>query len=358
MNNLNIKLCNEWNSNKTVNPITKRNIKVNASVYNNIEKNCDKFITITNRTTNAIREKKVPKDDKDICKQLLNNPNINPKTGRTIKENGPIYKNLLKLCDEKRNKTKSNSKTKSSSSLDISSKTKKLCALWTKNPTINPETGYKIKIEGPKYKYFKSLCLDINRKVKSPSPEIIKSPSFHSIKSSLLSKSSKKPSSKYLSLSSKSSKKPSSKYLSLDSNSKSNKPSRSKSNSFRSAISSISSMNDEELKNLFDKDKKLKQSVFTKLKKIDNIKKSSLSSSISSIKSSIVNPYFYQGDDYKPKKSSEETELEEEIFEEIKSSTSSSSKKSDNKDENKDDNKDDDTKKEGFLGKLFNIFGF
>ena len=30
MNNLNIKLCNEWNSNKTVNPITKRNIKVNA----------------------------------------------------------------------------------------------------------------------------------------------------------------------------------------------------------------------------------------------------------------------------------------------------------------------------------------
>ena len=86
MINLNKKLCDEWDLNKNINPITKRNIKKNGPVYNNIEKKCKKI------TTND--------DDKDICKEWLNNRNINPETGKLIKKNGSVYKKLLKLCEE------------------------------------------------------------------------------------------------------------------------------------------------------------------------------------------------------------------------------------------------------------------
>ena len=327
MNNLNKKLCDEWNINKNINPLTKRTIKVNGAVYNNIGKNCSR-INI-NKPNRIDKEDKTDRKTKNICDMWLNNPNINPETGKSIKKNGPIYKKLFKLCDEKKVKSKS----KSDSSSNISSNTKKLCRNWLDNPTINPETGRKIKIDGPKYNYFKSLCLNVDKKAKSSSyytPRVssftpLSSSKFHSILSNQLSPLDKSKS-------------------------------KSKSKSFQSVKSSLSSMNDDELKKLFDKDKKLKQSVFTKLKKLDKIKKSS---SKSSSISSIINPYFYHNDDYKPKKSSEESNLEEEIFEEIKSSLSSSSQKSNkSKDSKKDDKIEEDKMKEGFFGKLFNMFGF
>ena len=173
MNNLNKKLCDEWNSNKNINPITKRNIKSNGPVYNNIEKNCNKINSGTKKQTN--------KGEKNICDEWLKNPSINPETGKSIKKNGPVFKKLTKLCKEKINKSKS------SSDMSVSSKTKKLCSEWKNNPTINPETGYKIKIDGPKYNYFKNLCLNLNKKVKSSSSNI----SYHTPPKSFSSSSSR-----------------------------------------------------------------------------------------------------------------------------------------------------------------------
>ena len=323
MNNLNKKLCDEWNLNKSVNPITKRTIKVDGPVYNKIKKNCGKN-TSDNKTKKKEKETKKSKGStKDICGLWLNNPSINPETGKSIKKNGPVYKKLLKLCDEKK------IKSKTSSSSTVSSKTRKICDEWKNNPTINPETGYKIKIDGPKYNYFKSLCLlNIDKKVKSASQSLsVSTPSFHTAKK-------------------------------ISSPSKYHSREKSLNDDFYSVKSSLSSMNNEDLKRIFDKDKKLKQSIFNKLKKLDNIKKSSLksksksSSSSSSITSSIINPYFYHNDDYKPKKSSEEISLEKEIFDEIKSSLSTSSTSSQKSKDSKE------KMEQGFLGKLFNIFGF
>jgi len=39
--------------------------------------------------------------DDDICRRFLENPNINPRTGRTIKRDKDVYKNLVKLCKER-----------------------------------------------------------------------------------------------------------------------------------------------------------------------------------------------------------------------------------------------------------------
>ena len=39
--------------------------------------------------------------DDDICRKFLANPTINPKTGRTIKRDKDVYKNLVKLCKER-----------------------------------------------------------------------------------------------------------------------------------------------------------------------------------------------------------------------------------------------------------------
>lgn len=335
MNNLNKRLCDEWNLNKNINPITKRNIKINGPVYNNLEKNCSNIGNVRNS-----RDKK--KESLNICDEWFKNPNINPETKKSIKKNGQVYKKLLKLCDEK--KVKSSKKVIKKSSSSDSSKTKELCNKWKKNPTINPETGYKIKIDGPKYNYFKSLCL--NKKVKTPSPIKSKTPSFHTAPKSL-SKSSYNTAKSSLS-----------QYESII----------SKPNSI-SSDKSISKLSEEELKNILDKDSKLRKSIEKKVSQLNEIKKSksssykSLSSSSPSVikkpsksssksSSSIINPYFYHDDNIynKNKKSSEEIELEKVIIEEIKKSISD--------DVDKKRSKDSSNMDKGFLGKLFNIFGF
>jgi hypothetical protein len=252
MNKLNKILCDEWNSNKNINPITKRSIKPNGPVYNNFEKNCNKL-------GNDKKIKDIKKGSKNICDEWLNNPNINPETGKAIKKNGPVYKRLLKECEKKKDKSKSKS-----SSLSSSSKTLKLCDEWKKNPTINPETGYKIKIDGPKYKYFKTLCMNLNKKVKSSSQH-----SFHTPKSS---------------------------------------SHHSSYHSFHTNASSLSNISMKELKELLNHDKYFKEELEKKVEKLSDLIKSSSSSQqsqeykYSSDKSSSeINPFFGHHNDYKYK---------------------------------------------------------
>jgi hypothetical protein len=79
--------------------------------------------------------------EKDICDKWLKNKTINPETSRKIKENGTVYKKLLKKC-----------------SLNPLNQ-KEICDKWLKNKTVNPETLRKIKENGTIYKKLAKKCL-------------------------------------------------------------------------------------------------------------------------------------------------------------------------------------------------------
>ena len=86
-------------------------------------------------------------NQKEICDKWLLNKTINPETLRKIKENGPVYKKLLKKC-----------------SLNQKEKTKKdICKPFNANKTINPETLRKIKKNGDVYKKLEKIC-SLNQK--------------------------------------------------------------------------------------------------------------------------------------------------------------------------------------------------
>jgi len=313
MNKLNKKLCDEWNLNKNINPITKRTIKSNGPVYNNIGKNCNKIDGIDVKVAN---KKTGKKGIINICEEWYKNKNVNPETGKTIKTNGPVYKKLLKLCEEK----KSNSKTSSSAS----SKTLRLCDEWKKNKTVNPETGYKIKENGPKYNYFKELCTNLNKKIKSSS-----SHQFHTPKSS-------------------------------SSSHQFHTPKSSSRNSFHSAKSSFSDISNRELLELFKDNEELKRTIVNKFKKLHRLSASSSNSNSStsyyssspihsnsnSNNSPLINPIFDKNDD---KISSEEKRVANEIIDEIKDVI-------DNDKIKKESNKE--IIRNGFFDRLAYIIGF
>jgi len=329
MNKLNKILCDEWNLNKNINPITKRTIKSNGPVYNNIEKKCNRFNRDDNRVRNNRKIEK--KGIINICDEWFSNPNVNPETGKAIKTNGPVYKKLSKLCEEKKSKSKSSS--------SISSKTSKLCDEWKKNKTINPETGYKIKENGPKYNYFKQLCMNLNKKVKSSSPKSSSHHSFHTPKSSSHHSFHTPKSSSHNSF---------------------HTPKSSSHNSFHTPKSSLTEMSNRELLELFKENQELKQSIVNKFKKLHRLSMSNSNSNSNSnssssyhsyphssspihSKSPLIDPIFVN--DYKI--SSEEKKIADEIIDEIKDVIDSEKIK-------KESNKN--IMEEGFLGKLFNMF--
>jgi len=84
----------------------------------------------------------------NICTEWRKNPSINPKTGRKIKIDGKVYNELKKKCEQ------------SSTSRD--SKSRNTCAEWKENPNINPLTGRKIKIGGSVYNKLKKQCDENN----------------------------------------------------------------------------------------------------------------------------------------------------------------------------------------------------
>ena len=74
-------ICDKWILDKTINPETKRKIKENGEVYKKLLKKCS-----------------LNKKEKEICDKWLLDKTINPETKRKIKENGTIYNKLVKKC--------------------------------------------------------------------------------------------------------------------------------------------------------------------------------------------------------------------------------------------------------------------
>jgi hypothetical protein len=87
--------------------------------------------------------------NKLLCKKWLEDPLINPKTGRPIVKNGNIYNQWKKMSEE----CGFNTKYIKPKKLNQSSYTNLL-----KNPTINPLTGRKINPDGVTYKKLLKLA--------------------------------------------------------------------------------------------------------------------------------------------------------------------------------------------------------
>ena len=90
--------------------------------------------------------------EKEICDKWILDKTINPETTRKIKENGEVYKKLLKKCS-------------------LNKKEKEICDKWILDKTINPETKRKIKENGEVYKKLEKLCSLNQKEVKSNSEE-------------------------------------------------------------------------------------------------------------------------------------------------------------------------------------------
>ena len=108
--------CQKWLNNPEVNPITGRKIKIGASTYNKFEKKCSpKKSSPKKPSGKKSSPKKTTKEiDKKICDEWLNNPEVNPVTGRKIKIGAATYNKLENECSPKKSSPKKSSGKKSS----------------------------------------------------------------------------------------------------------------------------------------------------------------------------------------------------------------------------------------------------
>lgn len=107
------------------------------------------------------------------CKEWLEDKETNPRTKRTISENGTVYKKLYKKCIEYKLIEDDNIKNYSISEM------KRLSELWYKNKNINPINDKKINQSSKIYKKLKSwyvmlhICNNnININIKNIAKEI------------------------------------------------------------------------------------------------------------------------------------------------------------------------------------------
>lgn len=91
-------VCREWMKNPKINPHTHRKISPQGKVYKKLEVDCPsiKKLRLPQKQTSKILEMPQSK----VCEEWFETPNVNPRTKRQIKNNGPVYKDLKKECDD------------------------------------------------------------------------------------------------------------------------------------------------------------------------------------------------------------------------------------------------------------------
>jgi serine/threonine protein kinase len=131
-------ICEEWKSNKTINPRTNRKITKTGKVYRELEIECrDQSPRRPFR-----RQHYSPK-----CVRWRKTPTINPETGRTIKIGGPTYTKLEEKCG-----------TLDKPPLKQLMPNKEECKEWIKQPNKNPRTARNINPQGQIYKWYEKHC--------------------------------------------------------------------------------------------------------------------------------------------------------------------------------------------------------
>ncbi|QIH04892.1 major virion DNA-binding protein [Dasineura jujubifolia toursvirus 2a] len=104
-----------------------------------------------------------------ICQQFIKSPGINPMTNRKIKIGGPVYKKLLKECEnfksnlDDHNTYNKNNNHNKTPHIKSQNKVQK-CNEFIKTPSKNPYTGRKIKQGGDVYKKIQRDCANVINK--------------------------------------------------------------------------------------------------------------------------------------------------------------------------------------------------
>lgn len=102
--------CLKWKIDKTKNPKTGRTLKSNSIILKELEKQCkEKKETSKVYKDNKINERYNTFTEED-CLKWKKDKTINPKTGRKIKENSYVFKQLDKNCNKKKENIKEEKK--------------------------------------------------------------------------------------------------------------------------------------------------------------------------------------------------------------------------------------------------------
>jgi len=107
-----------------------------------------------------------------ICNEWRKNPLVNPETKRPIKQDGPKYKELKRLCTPAAAAAAAQGKVVAVAAAAADSD---ICKEWLANKGVNPRTKARIKIGGPKYKELEKECSGV-RLAKEDKEDVVVQP--------------------------------------------------------------------------------------------------------------------------------------------------------------------------------------
>lgn len=96
--------CETWAKSPLENPLTLRSIKRDGPKYREIKKSCDILMANQAQTKQPLVKQERGKKtdiDEEACKEWVSNPLVNPLTGRGIQAGAKVHKNLEKVCTER-----------------------------------------------------------------------------------------------------------------------------------------------------------------------------------------------------------------------------------------------------------------
>ncbi|AZY88576.1 hypothetical protein [Lumpfish ranavirus] len=170
--------CDEFERNPTRNPRTGRTIKRGGPVFRALERECSDdvarvFPAAAVRGAAAARAASPRVAAASPCPEFARDPTRNPRTGRTIKRGGPVFRALERECADyggaspRRvsparafpNRRASPARRQSPAEAAEASP----CPEFARDPTRNPRTSRTIKRGGPTYRALEAECADYRR---------------------------------------------------------------------------------------------------------------------------------------------------------------------------------------------------
>lgn len=153
-------LADLWRDNPLINPRTNKRITAGGAVYKKLVREFG-FDPLVN-DDNPSQPQQVGETFRE---KFLNNPGVNPRTGKKIKIGGPVYKKLVaEFGDPVAAPVTTTTTVAPTPNLSEN------CIKWLANKTVNPITGRKIKVGGPVYKKLEAECSVENSDQQVPVP--------------------------------------------------------------------------------------------------------------------------------------------------------------------------------------------
>ncbi|ANZ57114.1 serine/threonine protein kinase [Cod iridovirus] len=176
--------CDEFERDPTRNPRTGRTIKRGGPVFRALERECSDdaarvFPAAAVRGAAAAMAASPRVAAASPCPEFARDPTRNPRTGRTIKRGGPVFRALERECADyggasprRVSPARAFPNRRASPARRQSPAEASPCPEFARDPTRNPRTGRTIKRGGPTYRALEAECADYRRlsPIRSPSP--------------------------------------------------------------------------------------------------------------------------------------------------------------------------------------------